>query len=77
MVRYYVIHTRRAKKRVREVKLVYYKINLFSWRKHIIQYTGKDSLQCKKCSIGIMKEKELRSVVSGFGLFEGIEENSQ
>jgi len=54
MVRYYGIHARRAKKRVREVmknlgKLVYHKINSFSWRKHIIEYTGKDPLQCKKC----------------------------
>ena len=54
MVRYYGIHARRAKKRVREVMknlgmLVYHKINSFSWRKHIIEYTGKDPLQCKKC----------------------------
>lgn len=59
MVRYYGIHARRAKKRVREVmrnlgKLVYHKINSFSWRKHIIEYTGKDPLQCKKCG-GEMK----------------------
>lgn len=54
MVRYYGIHARRAKKRVREVmknlgKLVHHTINSFSWRKHIIEYTGKDPLQCKKC----------------------------
>lgn len=55
MIRYYGIHGRRAKKSVREVmkklgKIVYHKISPFSWRKHIIEYTGKDSLRCKKCS---------------------------
>jgi hypothetical protein len=63
MVRYYGIHARRAKKRVRKVmgklgKLVKYVINSFSWRKHIIEYTGKDPLQCTKCG-GQMKLFEI------------------
>ena len=63
MVRYYGIHARRAKKRVREVmaklgKLAKHIINSFSWRKHIIEYTGKDPLQCRKCG-GQMKVFEI------------------
>ena len=63
MVRYFGIHARRAKKTAREVmeklgKLVYHKINSFSWRKHIIEYTGVDPLQCRKCG-GEMKIFEI------------------
>jgi hypothetical protein len=63
MVRYYGIHARRAKKRVRKAmgklgKLVKHVINSFSWRKHIIEYTGKDPLQCMKCG-GEMKVFEI------------------
>jgi len=63
MVRYYGIHARRAKKRVREVmgklgKVVKHLINSFSWRKHIIEYTGKDPLQCRNCG-GPMKVFEI------------------
>jgi hypothetical protein len=54
---------RELKKRVRETmgklgKLVKHVINSFSWRKHIIEYTGKDPLQCMKCG-GEMKLFEI------------------
>lgn len=39
-------------------KLVKHIINSFLWRKHIIEYTGKDPLQCKKCG-GPMKVFEI------------------
>ena len=54
MVRYFGIHARRAKKRVKEVMnklelLVKYVIKPFSWRKNIKKYKGKDPLKCEKC----------------------------
>ena len=49
MVRYYGIHGRRAKRKVREImeklgKVIKYIIKPFSWRKNVAQYTGKDPL---------------------------------
>jgi predicted RNA-binding Zn-ribbon protein involved in translation (DUF1610 family) len=38
---------------------------------------GGHQFKCEECGIGIMKEKESRSVVRGFGLFEGIEKDSR
>jgi len=54
MVRYYGIHSRRAKKNVREVmeklgKVIKYIIKPFSWQKNVTQYAGKDPLKCEKC----------------------------
>ena len=55
MVRYYGIHSRRAKKNVREVMeklglIVRYIIKPFSWRENVKNHTGKDPLKCEKCS---------------------------
>lgn len=36
---------------------------------------GGHQFQCEKCEIGIMVEKESRSIVRGYGLFEGIEQD--
>ena len=36
---------------------------------------GGHQFQCEKCGIGVMIEKESRSIVRGYGLFEGIGED--
>ena len=40
-------------------------------------FLGGHQFKCEECGIGIMKEKEARSIVRGFGLFEGIEKDSR
>jgi predicted RNA-binding Zn-ribbon protein involved in translation (DUF1610 family) len=37
---------------------------------------GGHQFKCEKCDIGIMKEKESRSIIRGYGLFEGIKKGS-
>lgn len=59
MVRYYGIHSRRARRNVREVmeklgKLVKHIIKSFSWRKNVQKYEGEDPLKCSRCG-GQMK----------------------
>ena len=38
---------------------------------------GGHQFQCEKCGIGIMMEKESRSIIRGCGLFEGIGQDSE
>jgi hypothetical protein len=54
MIRYFGIHARRAKARVKKIMkelglLVEYLIKPFSWRKNKKEYEGKDPLACDKC----------------------------
>jgi len=54
MVRYYGLHSRRARKSVRETMqklglVVQYIIKPFNWRKNVEDHTGNDPLQCRKC----------------------------
>jgi hypothetical protein len=54
MVRYFGLHSRRIKKKVKKImgklgKVIKVLIRPFNWRKNIEKYTGKDPLKCKSC----------------------------
>jgi len=54
MVRHFGLHSRRSKKKVREImtnlkKVIQVIVKPFNWRKNIEKYRGQDPQKCKKC----------------------------